>query len=320
MTSSKTYRDTCPHLICPDDFDVFWNAALDEVSELMVSYEILSQEQMDDLTLTWLTFRSLDGAVLTGYLLRWNDPAPRPLVVYTHGYMGQSEVMHDWAAQGVNVFGYDIRGMGRSIDALADVSPYGYILTGINEPQTHIMRAVVCDYLQAVRVAKQLLDTSVASTVFYGYSFGGAIATMAAALKDQVDYLVVGVPTLGWAEGRRLLVRAGSGMEINRYIDTYPELELQVMRTLNYCDTVHFASRVQCPTMIGLGEFDEVVPVETVYAIVNHLNGPHVVRECPYSHSDHPAEALWKKFEEEWLDIVCANKSLPDQQLLVCSE
>ena len=75
------------------------------------------------------------------------------------------------------------------------------------------------------------------------------------------------------------------------------------MLVLRYFDTVNFADRITCPTLVGLGLKDHVVPAKTVYAIANHLKGPHELMEFPVSHSDHPEEQLWQRFEAKWIEL-----------------
>ena len=48
-----------------------------------------------------LSFVSLDGVRIQGYLIR--QPNPAPLIVHTHGYNDQYEVMQDWAARGFHL-------------------------------------------------------------------------------------------------------------------------------------------------------------------------------------------------------------------------
>jgi hypothetical protein len=47
--------------------------------------------------LEWLSFASLGDARISGYLLRWADGVPRPLVVHGHGYGGRSTPRWRWA-------------------------------------------------------------------------------------------------------------------------------------------------------------------------------------------------------------------------------
>ena len=136
--------------------------------------------------------------------------------------------------------------------------------------------------------------------VVYGRSFGGGLAVMTEALIQAADLLVVGVPTLGWAEGRHFFVEAGSGGEINRYCRARPDHMEDLMVVLRYFDTTNFADLIRCPTLVGVGLEDVVVPAKTVYAIANHLSGPVELMEFPVSHTDRPEEALWDRFEDRW--------------------
>jgi cephalosporin-C deacetylase len=126
---------------------------------------------------------------------------------------------------------------------------------------------------------------------------------MAQSVMQIADLLVVAVPSFGWTEGRRILVGEGSGREINRYLEAHPEHEEDVMVVLSYFDPMNFAADVRCPTLVGLGLEDNVVPAPTVYAIANHLGGPHEVVRLPVSHTERPEERLWDRFEARWLRL-----------------
>ena len=298
------YRHSHPPLTRPDDFYSFWQQTLEQLARQELNERVLQQEmRADGLTLQWLDVSSLDGAVIRAYCLQWGDHEPRPLLIHTHGYLGQCEVMWPWAERGLNVCGVDIRGLGRSHDAIAKRDDAGYVLTGIASPQTSVLRGAVCDYIRAHDLALNCLDVPPPQTIFSGHSFGGALALMAAAVTHRPDLLIAGVPTFGWAEQRRRLVHDGSGREINQYLEQHPRQTAQVMDVLRYFDTMNFADMVDCPALIGLGVRDEIVPAPTVYAIINHLVCPHEVREFPVSHTDDPQEALWSQFESELLDL-----------------
>jgi len=75
------------------------------------------------------------------------------------------------------------------------------------------------------------------------------------------------------------------------------------MLVLRYFDAMNFAEWVRCPTLVGLGLQDDVVPAHTVYAIANHLGGPHKVVEFPVSHTTLAEEALWTQFDDEWIQL-----------------
>jgi cephalosporin-C deacetylase len=167
---------------------------------------------------------------------------------------GRSTARWRWARAGLNVVGVDVRGWGRSRATLPSRSRWGWVLTGIESPERHVLRGAVCDYLRAVRVGRELLGTTVTRTVLQGSSFAGGLALMAEALAGVADLPAVAVPTFGWAEGRRLFASSGSAGEVNRYLARRPEHAAEDLLTvLRYFDPVNFAGLVRCPTLVGVG-------------------------------------------------------------------
>jgi hypothetical protein len=76
------------------------------------------------------------------------------------------------------------------------------------------------------------------------------------------------------------------------------------MTVLSYFDPMNFANDVRCPTLVGLGLLDDVVPAPTVHdAIAGYLGGPHEVVELPVSHTQLPEEKLWYDFEAYWFRL-----------------
>jgi len=290
----------------PADFDDFWNATHDSILEIDPGPVLARQKSPGDgLVYDHLTFTSLGNVRVSGYLLQHDVPEPRPLIVHSHGYNSQYDVMLHWANSGCNVLGIDFRSFGRSEHLSLALG--GYILTGIASPQTSILRGAAMDLVQALRVAREILGAHIASTTLYGFSFGGAMALIAAALDRKVDLMVTGQPTLGWNSERLRLSTAGSAAELNRYLDCNPAERDTVMRTLDYFDTMHFAARLKVPTFIGIGLDDDVVPSRSVFAITNHAGTPDLeLRILPVAHSDDPRESLWADFDREWLQMTRA--------------
>jgi cephalosporin-C deacetylase len=285
----------------------FWSRTIKELDRTVPMVEREAAAIRAGIRLEWLSFSSLGDARIHGYLLRWADDAPRPLVVHGHGYGGRSTPRWRWARAGLNVVGVDVRGWGRSRSALPSRSRWGWVLTGIESPERHVLRGAVCDYLRAVRVGRELLGTAVARTVLEGTSFAGGLALMAEALAGVADVLAVAVPSFGWVEGRRLFASSGSAGEINCYLERRPGHAAEdLMVVLRYFDPVNFAGLVRCPTLVGVGLVDEVVPAPTVLAIAAHLAGPHELLRFPVSHSGSAEERRWEEFERRWLQLALA--------------
>jgi cephalosporin-C deacetylase len=312
VASPASKTDICPPLTRADNFLSFWEEALRQLNSLSSGIVITENKETDGLLLQKVNFRSLDNAVIHGYLLSPSNTRTSPLIVYTHGYMGHCEVVWSWARQGATVFGIDIRGCGKSKNAVSQLSTDGYILTGIESEHSSILRGAVCDYIRGIQVACDLLRNKQLATVLYGKSFGGALAAIAAALTQDIDLLVAAVPTFAWAEGRRQLVTQGSGAEINAYIDKFPDKERQVMQVFSYFDIMNFAPLIECDAFIGVGLQDPVVPAETVYAFINHLSCRKQIRQYPVSHTSLPEESLWNNFEIEWLRLALSARRRSD--------
>jgi cephalosporin-C deacetylase len=294
-----------PPLTRPPDFESFWAKTYEELNSIdpSVRRTHVTCEISPLLELCQLKFHSLGAVEITGYSLGWLDDTPRPLVVHSHGYHSQCEIQWKWADAGYNVAGIDVRGFGRSAAAVPATSRWGYVLTGIESPETSVLRGAVCDYARMMQLARDLFAGQTARHLTYGFSFAGGLALMAEALWETSDLLVLGVPTFGWAEGRYFLVKSGSGAEIAHYLKERPEATEDIMLVLRYFDGVNFAGIVSCETLIGLGLNDPVVPAETVYSIANHFAAPCEIMEFPVSHTALPEEQRWAEFESRWLAL-----------------
>ncbi len=258
--------------------------------------------------ITPVRFRSLGNRDIQGFLIEPGDrrraptePFRRPLVISTHGYNSQSnpvlEARHA-AACGADLFCFDVRGFGLSRPG-SPTHPGGWLLTGLAEPATSILRGAVCDYLQAAEVAVQL-ESGHGGIAFHGRSFGGALALMAQGVSHRAAYVAASVPTLGWTEGRLRLVRAGSGRELGDHLARNPADAEAFLSSLAYFDTMNFADRVRCRSLIGVGAYDEVVPPATVYAVINHMTAAPEILELPVSHTEFVDERRWVEFDDRW--------------------
>jgi cephalosporin-C deacetylase len=294
-----------PSTTRPEDFSAFWHSTRIQLEQIDAEIERqpCQEGNIPGVNCEIVSFNSLGHARISAYFLEWQDSQPRPLIINSHGYGGHCRPRWDWARQGVNVISVDIRGFGISKSALPNPSRWGYVLTGIETPETSVIRQAVCDYMQAATIARQLCGTHSSKIVFEGVSFSGGLALMAQAILDYADLLAIGVPTFGWAEGRNIFVKSGSGAEISKYLTRRPDHIEDTMLVLRYFDAINFADQINCPVLLALGLEDNVVPAKTVYAIANHLHTPYVLMEFPVSHTDGPEEEQWEQFELHWLNL-----------------
>ena len=301
----KTAKATRPPLTRPDDFFAFWTETRDLLARTPANPRLgVAVTTADGHRIAPIRFASLGGGDIQGFFIESkaaDGDGRRPLVVTTHGYNSHCNPVLDArhvTASGAHLLCFDIRGFGLSRTACA-VDPDGYILTGLGDPRTSILRGAVCDYIRAAEVGA-LLQAGRGGTVFHGRSFGAALAIMAQAVAPRADYLVAAVPTLGWADGRRRLATGGSTLEVNDYLARRPAAEAAAMGTLAYFDTVNYADRIGCDALVGVGLHDTVVPPATVYAITNRMTPRPEVMELPVSHTELLEERHWVKFDRRW--------------------
>lgn len=321
-----------PPLTRPPDFGDFWRATLAELDrqDPLVSTRPATSDRGGGTggtggpgstggpggaggahtALEQLHFSSLGGARLSAYLLSRRDGVRRPLLVHTHGYGDRCEVRWEWARAGFHVLGVDIRGFGRSRTALPAPSPYGWILSGIETPETSVLRGAVCDLVRATEVGLLLLGEAAGGVVLHGTSMAGGLAVMAEAQRPAAVHLSVAVPSFGWTEGRLRLVTAGSGLEVSHFLSGLDPVRAgEVLSVLRYFDPMNHAGLVRAPAVVGVGRVDVVVPAPTVYAVVNHLPVRPEVWQLPVSHTQLPEERLWWQFETRWLELGLAHAS-----------
>lgn len=288
----------------PPDFEEFWAATIARLQQIPPAVRYVPQSAPATSTTAYeVSFQSWGERRIRGYAVTWDDDAPRPLIVHAHGYRSQVTPRLDWVQAGCHVLGFDIRGFGRSTDAVPAPSAEGWLLTGSRQPETSVLRGAVCDYVRATEVAAAL-DVRVQRQVSHGVSLAGGLATMAEAVAPHADLLVLGVPTFGWSEGRRLLVERGSGAEVATFLarhPQYPEDDLQAV--LTYFDAALFAPSITCPTLLGIGRVDRVVPYASVRHIATRLRSPHEVMVFPVSHDAGPAMSEWERFDQRWLEL-----------------
>lgn len=288
----------------PPDLGSFWTTTAEALARIPPDVRCVARPDPASAVRAYdLSFVSWDHRRIRGYAILWDDTTPRPLIVHAHGYRSQVEPRFEWARAGCHVVGFDIRGFGRSTDAVPAPARGGWLLTGLREPESSVLRGAVCDYVRATQVGT-LLGVPVLRRVTHGVSLAGGLAAMAEAVSPRADLLVLGVPTFGWVEGRRLLVERGSGAEVAEFLDThpqYPEEDLQAV--LSYFDTSLLAPAIRCPTLIGIGRVDRVVPYASVRAIADALRAPVEVMTFPVSHDPGPEMAEWERFDRRWLAL-----------------
>jgi cephalosporin-C deacetylase len=98
----------------------------------------------------------------------------------------------------------------------------------------------------------------------------------------------------------------------------HPEREAQVLRTLDYIDTLNFADAIRVPTLLSAGLSDDVCPPETAYALYNRLNCLKEIRAYP--NTGHEGGGLTHLLvKQAWLGLQLQPQPVADARVVAAA-
>ncbi len=276
-------------------------------------------------------FESVSSVRIGGVLV---EPATRRIsagVVVLHGY-GNPEPVGDaarrWrrlAERGVAVLVIRVRGYPCSVrdcgDWRAGVNgSMGWITRGLDADVRTVdglmlwsLPLAVADIACAARALRGRIGSGLPVSLF-GESFGGGLATIAAARMAAMGMgparLCIGLPSLGDWELRAKLRSGGMGQEVREYLLHHADREAELREALALGDAAVHARSVRCPTLCKLAERDDVVPAPTAAAVYNAIDAEPGAKwrfVVPVGHTDGGLadarrHALFRRCAEDFLD------------------
>ncbi|MFF1923263.1 acetylxylan esterase [Streptomyces sp. NPDC058221] len=300
----------------PDGFADFWRARHEAARNVATEPEIGPLEsERDGVRIHGVTFTSVGGVRLGGWLVLPSDGAVRQGFVVGHGYGGRQEPGPDVplplpAAAAILPC---VRGMGaRSLQAgIPDVSD-GHVLHGIGSRDTYVIGDCVADLWCAASALHELVPelgpgggAGVRGLGYLGESFGGGLGALALPWDDRFGAAQLTVPTFGNHPLRLTLPCAGSGESVRRYRRGHPE----VTEVLRYFDAATAAGFLERPTLVAAALFDPSVPPPGQFAVHNALAGERELLVLSAGHFEHAGladevaalVAARTRFFGEWL-------------------
>lgn len=275
-----------PDVECPEDFDRFWRATVDEsmAQAWPAEYE-LTRTSVRFARVYDVRYSGFMGEHIAAWLLLPGDATAQvPAVVVYPGYGSSRGYPHEhlkWPAAGIAAFVVDNRGQGSS--ALAPgVTPDphgsgpsfpGMMTKGIESPESFYYRRLIVDAVAAVDAAARHPAIDPSRVVAAGASQGGGLALAVAGLNNRVAAALIDVPFL--CHFRRAVGMTDSHPyeEVAKYLATHRGSEGRVFHTLSYFDGVNFARRGTAPALFSVGGLDPVCPPSTVFAARNAYAG-----------------------------------------------
>ncbi|MBG9917493.1 cephalosporin deacetylase [Bacillus sonorensis] len=270
-----------PERTAPRDFKEFWKESLAELAEEEAEPKLERFDYpADGVSVYWLTYRSIGGALIKGWYAVPDGNGPHPAIVKYHGYNASYDGdVHDivnWALHGYAAFGMLVRGQNGSEDTSG--SPHGHVpgwmTKGILDPKTYYYRWVYLDAVRALEVVSGFAEVDEKRIGVIGASQGGGLAIAVSALSDIPKTAVSEYPYLSNFQRAIDTAIEQPYLEINSFFrrNSSPDIERKAMNTLAYFDIMNLAESVKAPVLMSIGLVDTITPPSTVFAAYNHLN------------------------------------------------
>ena len=295
----ERYRGRNPK---PDDFDRYWEAALEEMRDTDARVELRPYDLSSRIAECFdLYFTGVDGArVHAKYLRPAGAVEPHGAVIMFHGYAGNSGAWSDklvYISQGYSVAALDVRGQGGESDDAGGTrgnTLHGHIIRGLDDaPERLLYRSVFLDCAQLAGIVIEFPEVDERRVAAIGASQGGALTVACAALEQRIARAVPIHPFL--SDYRRVwemdLAQDAYGelKDYFRLFDPRHEREAQIFTRLGYIDVQHLAPRIQAKVMMVTGLMDMVCPPSTQFAVYNKIQSDkRMVLYPDFAHEAYP--------------------------------
>ena len=306
---------------CPADFDQFWQAKLKELKKVPVHPKLESVDIGRTNVAYWkITMDNIRGSHIQGQIARpaQGKKFPALLIVQWAGVYGlQKNWVTDRAAEGW--LALDIEPHDLPIDQPTsfykeqfDGPLKNYWAIGNDDRDTSYFLRMYLSCYRAVEYLTRRPDWDGKTLVVMGDSQGGQQTLMTAGLHPKkitaaLALVPAGCDMLGPDIGRK-------GGWPQWYDFTMGKDAQKVHEASRYYDTANFASRIQCPMLVGLGLRDETCPPAGVFAAFNQIHSPKELVILPKSgHQDeHGTQAAYDHLRYNvWLPALRQGKPAP---------
>jgi cephalosporin-C deacetylase len=238
-----------------------------------------------------VSFRTLDGLRLRGWLGMPAAGGARVGVVHSHGYGGRDAPDFSRVPGDAAVIFPVARGRGALNTGIgAPSTSEQHVLHGIRDPETYAIGRCAVDLWSA---GDALLEIAGDLPLYLvGESFGGGIGALALPWDDRVIGATLIVPSFGQYDIRLQVPCAGSGEPLRRYVAGHPEAR-DVLRLFDASTAATFA---RVPVRVEAALWDASVPAPGQFAVANAVaqaeaagSGARLELEVlPAGHAEYP--------------------------------
>lgn len=303
----------------PADFDSFWQSQLDRLAGTPsnpavkpgpsgkpgIIHEDIRMELPGNAGMQCQLARPQgDGKFPAIVIFQYAGVYPLPPGIVTN------RAAQGWLALNVNAHDLPLGETASFYQKLADGSLRNYPLIGAESRETSYFLRMMLACSRAVDFLASHPSWDRRTLVACGNSQGGLQAIAAAALNPSVTAMVVNVPA-GCDTAAPLAGRALSWPYW--WKNTTAENRDAILHTASYFDAIHFAPRVKCRVLAGIGLIDQTARPDGILAMAARLAGPKEIVLMP--DADHKGRngtfAPFLRREKAWLEALKAGNPLP---------
>ena len=286
-----------PATKCPDDFDQFWQNALQEARKMPLQphLTLLSDRCTEDVNVYEVSFTNDNpGSLIYGILCVPVKLGKYPALLRVPGagtrpYGGDVYT----ASQGaitleIGIHGIPVTMPQKVYDNLNKAAFNGYWETNLDQPDKNYYKRVVVGAVRSVDYIASLPQWNGKDVGVTGSSQGGFLSLAVAALDKRISFLAPVHDAM--CDYEIALQKKACGWP--HYFYNVEKPDMKKVEGARYYDGVNFAKRVTCPGWYSFGYNDEVVPPSSAYSVYNVVNAPKTL--SVYQMTEH----FW--YQEQW--------------------
>lgn len=289
MEELKKYQGRNPR---PEDFDDYWENALEEMREVNAEIELeRARFQTENVECMDMYFTGVKRArIHVKYCRPVKTLKKHPAVLKFHGYTDNAGTWTDmlsYAAGGFSVFSMDCRGQGGYSEDLGSVrgtTMRGHIIRGLDDGKEALLyRSIFLDAAKLASIVMEREEVDENRVGAFGGSQGGALALVCAALEPRVKRVSSLYPFLSdYKRVWEMDLAKNPYEELSyyfRWFDPCHERQKDIFERLGYIDVQNFAERIQGEVMMGTGMMDMNCPPSSQFAVYNKIRSvkTHVI-------------------------------------------
>ena len=286
-----------PATKCPDDFDKFWENAIDEARKMPLEphLTLLPDRCTEDVNVYEVSFTNdRPGSLMYGILCVPVKQGKYPALLRVPGagarpYGGDIYT----ASQGAVTLEIGIHGIPVTLpqkvyDNLNKAAFDGYWETNLDQPDKNYYKRVVVGAVRSVDYLASLPQWNGQDVGVTGSSQGGFLSLAVAALDNRITFVAPVHDAM--CDYEVALQKRACGWP--HYFYNVKNPDMKKVEGARYYDGVNFARRVTCPGWYSFGYNDEVVPPSSAYSVYNVVNAPKTL--SIYQMTGH----YW--YQEQW--------------------